>query len=107
MISAVRQYNNIMFAICHEHLTIGTDYSEGTENWNLRDMVSEMQYTLDLWNDPGSTAYDDAHDNTQPPNKPWYKNWLNEKARMKRFIAKYKDEALTMNCTESHYSKYD
>lgn len=104
---AVTMYNSIMFDICHEHVSIGTSLSEGTEGWNLRDMVSEMQYVLDLWNDPESCAYCDAHDETQPAGKPWYKNWVSEKQRMKRFIEKYKAEALKMECTEGHCSKYD
>ena len=103
----VTMYNNIMFDICHEHVSIGTSLSEGTENWNLRDMVSEMQYVLDLWEDETSMAWMDAHDETQPSHKPWYKNWLNEKARMKRFIDKYKYEAMKMEVTEGHCSRFD
>lgn len=105
--NAIKQFNEIMYSICHEHSTIGTHYSENTEKWNLRDMVSEVQYVLDIWNDEGSIAWQDAHDDTQPAHKPWYKEWLNEKAQMKRFINKYKDEALTMECSEGHCSKYD
>lgn len=107
MKNAVKKYNEIMYSICCDHLTIGTRFSEGTQNWNLRDMVSEMQYTLDLWNESTSTAYADAHDPNQPNGKPWYRNWVNEKNRMKRFIEKYKNEALKMSCTESHFSKFD
>lgn len=103
----VTAYNNIMWDICHEHLTIGTRLSEGTAGWNLRDMVSEMQYTLDKWNDPDCIYWQDAHDDTQPSHKPWLKNWNNERARMKRFIEKYKNEALKMECTEGHCSIYD
>lgn len=103
----VTAYNNIMWDICHEHLTIGTMFSEGTAGWNLRDMVSEMQYTLDKWNDPDCIYWQDAHDDTQPSHKPWLKNWNNERARMKRFIEKYKNEALKMECTEGHCSIYD
>lgn len=105
--NAVTFYNNIMFDICHEHCTIGTSFSENTSDWNLRDMISEMQYTLDLWNDEESLPWIDAHDETQPAWKPWLKGWRAEIARMKRFITKYKDEALTMKCTEHHCSIYD
>ena len=106
-ISAVKQYNDLMMDICREYHTIGTKYSEGTENWNLRDMVSEVQYTLDIWNDPDCTYYQDAHDNSQPESKDWYKQWMNDKARMKRFINKYAKEAMTMECTVDHCSDYD
>lgn len=96
-----------MYDICRDHLTIGTNASENTDNWNLRDMVSEVQYTLDIWDDLDSLEWCDAHDESQPAHKPWYREWYSQKQRMKRFIAKYKDEALKMKCTESHCSKYD
>lgn len=70
-------------------------------------MVSEVQYTLDVWNEVGSIEYEYAHDECQPAHKPWYKDWLNEKARMQRFINKYKNEAMTMKCKISHCSIYD
>ena len=103
----IKRYNGIMMDICHEHSTIGTSYSENTENWNLRDMVSEMQYVFDVWNSTDSIAYQDAHDDSQPSHKPWYKEWLSEKNRMKRFIERYKEDALKMECYEGHCSKYD
>ena len=105
-ISAIRQYNNIMEDICREFLAIGEQHNE-TAGWNLRDMVSEMQYTLDQYEDPDCIYWQDAHDECQPYDKPWLKEWQKEKARMKRFIAKYKAEALKMECTQSHCSKYD
>ena len=105
--AATKRYNEIMYSVCHEPVTIGTIYSEGTEGWNLRDMVSEMQYTLDIWNDEGSIAWMDAHDEFQPKGRPWYHNWYNEKARMKRFIDRYKDEALKLECVDGHCSKFD
>ena len=105
--TALKQYNNIMNDICHEHLTIGTRLSEGTENWNLRDMVSEMQYQLEIWDDPDCIYWQDAHDESQPSDRSWYKNWCSEKARMKRFIERWKDEAMKMECTEGHCSNFD
>ena len=37
---AIKRYNDIMNVIGYEHNTIGTRYSEGTENWNKRDMLA-------------------------------------------------------------------
>lgn len=105
--AALKKYNDIMWDLCREHLTIGTRLSENTENWNLRDMVSEMQYTLDMYNSEDSIYWQDAHDDSQPSHRPWYWQWYNEKKRMERFISRYKDEALTMECTEGHCSRYD
>ena len=105
--TAVRRYNDLVMSVAHEHVSIGTRYSEGTENWNLRDMVAEISYILEIWNDPGSISYQDAHDDSQPAHKPWYKNWLNEKRRMERFIEKYLPEAFEMECSEGHGSIYD
>lgn len=107
MKTATKRYNNIMFDIAREHNTIGTSFSENTEKWNLRDMVSEMQYTLDLWNDETSLAWEDAHDGSQPAWKPWYREWQNEKARMKRFIDAYSPHIDDMVCAIGHCSCYD
>ena len=110
MKSAIKRYNDIMNSICREHNTIGERLSEGTEKWNLRDMVSEMQYTLDLWNEPGSVAWDDAHDDCQPirnGRKAWLYNWQKEKARMERFITAFEPFIDDLECAESHSSIYD
>ena len=99
-----------MFSICREHLSIGTNFSEDTENWNLRDMVSEMQYTINQYENPDCIYWEDAHDEFQPKEKGvgvWYKEWRNTIAKMKRFVAKYKDEALTIKCVSAHCSEYD
>lgn len=105
--NAITQYNNIMRDICREYNTIGTSFSEGTEGWTIRDMVSEMQYTLDIYNDEGCIYLEEAHDETQPADKPWYKEWINQKRRMERFIEKYKGEAAKAECTMRHCSIYD
>ena len=89
-VSAVKRYNELMNDLCREHSTIGTSFSENTDGWNLRDMVSEVQYVLDLYDDPSTIYWEDAHDDNQPSYKPWYKEWLSEKRRMKRFIERYK-----------------
>lgn len=110
MKSAVTWYNDIMECIAREHNTIGTSFSENTSDWNLRDMVSEMQYTLDMWNDPDSLAWQDAHDESQPiwNGRPeWLYNWQKEKARMSRFIKAYAPFVSDMECAVGHCSIYD
>lgn len=104
---AIAQYNEIMSSICRAYNTINTSFSDGTKNWNLRDMVSEMQYTLDIYDDESCIYWEEAHDDSQPAHKPWLKEWINNKARMKRFIKKYKDEALKMECVQHHSSCFD
>ena len=110
METAIKRYNGIMETLGREHVTIGTRLSEGTENWNLRDMVSEMQYQLDFWNEPGTVPYDDAHDDSQPlcnGRKLWYANWVKEKKQMERFIDNYSRFIDDMECTTGHCSCYD
>ena len=41
--TAIKKYNDLMFALCYEHNTIGTSYSESTSGWNIRDMVAECE----------------------------------------------------------------
>ena len=51
--SALKKYNEIMWDLCREHLTIGTELSEGTADWNLRDMVAEADYYLSTYHENG------------------------------------------------------
>jgi hypothetical protein len=107
---AKRQYNNLMFDICREYNTIETSFTEDKENrnkWNLRDLVSEVQYTLDIYEDPSCIYWEEAHDRHQPPHKPWYKEWVSTKNKMKRFINRYKDEAIKLDCWQAHCSDFD
>lgn len=84
---AIRTYNAIMKDISRDERTT-TEHPE----WGLREMVEEMKYTLQLWNDPDCIAYIDAHEDDQPivnGKKQWLYNWQKEKKRMERFIARY------------------
>jgi hypothetical protein len=102
METALKRYNNIMWALCYEHNTIGTSLSENTENWNLRDMVAECDYVL-------STYYEDGHMNhdLKYEGKEEYKVWVRETGYLKRFIATYEKFIDDMECTEGHCSQYD
>lgn len=107
---ATRRYNSIMFDLCREYATIDTTFSEEAEKkkqWTIRDMVSEMQYTLDIYQEHDSVYYEDAHDDCQPVGRPWYKQWRNECARMQRFIDRFEEEALKTKCFERHCSEFD
>lgn len=110
MLNAIKTYNSIMWDICREYNTIGTSMTEDAETrnkWNLRDLVSEMQYTLDIYKDPDCCYYEEAHDPDASYHKEALKEWKSLTARMKRFIDKYKTEAMTMQCTEGHCSRFD
>ena len=111
---ATKTYNNIMRDLCLEHCTIGTNLSEDTENWNLRDMVAEMDYQLNIWLDPDCMYYIDAHDEYQPTIQvgnrtvgEYLYNWQKEVARMKRFIAKYETQITNLQCHSEHCSRFD
>ena len=100
MATALKRYNNIMMSICCEHHTIGTRFSEGTENWNLRDMVAECDYNL-------STYFESGHCNCEEMMEDCPQERINEINRLRRFINHYKDEAMTMEPTEGHCSRFD
>ena len=107
---AIEQYNRIMFLICEEYNTIGTRFTETPDDrnkWTIRDMVSEMQYCIDKYKDPFCIYWQDAHDDSQPSDKPWYKAWRNELGMMTRFVKRWESVALAENCTSKHCSKYD
>lgn len=103
MESAIKRYNDIMKCLGYEYNTIGTIYSEGTEYWNLRDMVAECDYIL-------STYYEDGHFNNymrysdDPEDR---KMWKRETARLRRFIYKYISDVQSMICYEGHCSDFD
>lgn len=103
MANTITTYNNIMTAVAREYNTIGTQYSEGTEGWNVRDMVAEVQHVLDVFLDPDSGEYEDAHDTPVIAGyRPWYEQYKNLVRRMRRFIEAHKDEAMTMECATEH-----
>lgn len=102
---AIERYNGIMFDLCADHLTIGVPaYSEGTDGWNLRDMVAECDYLLSTYYDPnhnnGILRYDDDEE--------CRKAWRSETGKLERFIKAYEPFVTDMVCTEGHCSdRYD
>lgn len=104
---AVKRYNQIMFDACEEYNTIGTSYTEeaggyNRSQWNLRDLVSEVQYLYDKYHDEGCCYIEQARDDAY-----YRKEWKSLTGKMRRFIDTFKAEALTMECTNCHCSKWD
>ena len=99
MDTAIKRYNSIMETIAYEHLTIGTQFSESTDNWNLRDMVAECDYVL-------STYYESGHANAEMKHED-RKTWKSETSKLSRFINTYKQFIGNMKCFSKHCSKYD
>lgn len=103
MEKVIAEYNDMMFSLCLEFCTIGTDYSQDTEDWNLRDMVSESQYQLDCYYDDDKASSesrysDDLYERNQ---------WKNDTKRLKAFIRKYEKHIDELECTVGHCSKFD
>lgn len=101
--SAIKRYNSIMETIGLEHNTIGTKFSEGTDKWNLRDMIAEADYTL-------STYYEDGHCNADmrySTDEKERKMWKSEVGRLERFIKAYEPYINDLKCYEKHCSNYD
>lgn len=102
---ATDRYNGIMFDLCADHLTIGIpSYSEGTDGWNLRDMVAECDYLLSTYYDPGHTNYDMRSSDDEDERKAW----RSETGKLKRFIRAYEPFIADMVCVDEHGSnRYD
>jgi hypothetical protein len=103
MKQAVKSYNDIMASIGYEHNMIGTEFSEDTEDWNLRDMVAECDYTL-------SCYYEDGHANGDMRySEDEYERdlWKSETGALKKFIKKYEPFIKDMECATGHCSQYD
>lgn len=106
----IKRYNNLMYQLGYEYATIGTSDTEDParrNQWNLRDMVSEVQYRLDFYMCDDCVYREEAYDTSRPDHKEYYKQYRNDLAKMKRFIKRFEAEALTMECFEGHCSKYD
>ena len=101
METAIKRYNDIMNSIGYEHKTIGEPLSEDTENWNLRDMVAEVDYVLSCYYEDGHILGDMRYDEDD------IRIWRNETGRLKRFLNRYVPFITDMICTTGHCSKYD
>ncbi len=103
MESAIKRYNKLMSSLCREYLTIGTNLSENTDGWNIRDMIAECDYTL-------SGYYEAGHINAEmrySDDPEERKMWKSETAKLIRFIEAYKPFIEGVQCVSGHCSKYD
>lgn len=80
---AKRRYNSLMTELCYEHRTIGTDLSEETENFTIKDMANECKYVHDTFYEEGH-----ANNNLKRTDRAL---WQSQKDRLWRFWNKYKD----------------
>lgn len=111
---AIKRYNSIMFDFCWEHCTIGTRFSEDTEGWNLRDMVSECQYHLDTCYEEGNLQSEgsdvqELYDCNYSYNEVQSirKEWLSKTRRLRNFIEAYKPYIGDLKCVVGHCSDFD
>lgn len=112
---ATQEYNKLMNDLGLEFLTIGTNFSENTDGWTLRDMVSECQYQLDVCyenenaNSEGRyiEEYMDMYGASLEEAEDVHKGWLSKTRRLRNFIKKYKTEAMELKCAAGHCSKFD
>lgn len=75
------------------------DNEEKRENWNLRDLVAEMDYCLSRFYEEGNCNFEDRKDD--------YDEWLSATRRMKRFIQRWLPKCNKMKPYEGHCSYYD
>lgn len=100
---AVKRYNDIMMSVCYEHSTIGTRFSEGTDEWNVRDMVAECDYVLSTYYEVGHCNEELRHSEEPDERKVWY----SETGKLRRFIDAYEPFIDGVFCTQGHCSKFD
>lgn len=84
---AKNRYNKIMFELGNEHRTIGTEYSENTNDWGIAEMIKECEYQLEMHLSDG-TSYSDMRYDDDPENR---KQWKREVGKLSRFIKAYQD----------------
>lgn len=83
--SAVKRYNGIMFDLALEHMTIGTKFSEDTDDFGIAEMVSECEYWLGTYYESGHLRGDMRFSNDPEERK----QWRSEKGKLERFINTY------------------
>lgn len=92
----LNKYNEMMIELNHESGVIGTGKNE---NWNLRDMISEVEYLRSLY-------YVKGHNRnklkTEDP-----KLFNRQTSRLRYFIRTYRDHVNNLVVTQKHNSKYD
>lgn len=99
MNKVIERYNKLMQELGYEYVTIGTELSDYTEFWNLRDMVAEADYWLSTFNEVGHENHMLKYDNR--------KVWRQYVGKLQRFINRFKTEAMQMECTTRHCSRFD
>lgn len=92
----LNKYNAMMKELDHES---GVIESGKNENWNLRDMVSEVEYLR-------STYYDKDHDNSKLKEID-IKEFNRRTQRLRHFIRTYRDHIGELVAYTRHNSKYD
>lgn len=103
MEKAIERYNGIMFDMCLEFNTIGTNFSEIHEEWNIRDLVAECDYQLGLFYEDGTMQYEDLHSEDEYTKK----QAISQVGKLKRFISAYKPFIDGLKCVIGHCSQYD
>ncbi len=127
METAVKKYNALMYRLCLDFLTIGTrdsEFPEEKSQWNLRDMVSECQYQLDMYYEEGTAQWEALHwldgakltleemMNDQVMRDFTYRTRGVQTARdemkeLRKFINTYKKDVVGMECFDGHGSMWD
>lgn len=124
MKNAVKKYNDIMIQMGLDHNTIGTRLSERTEEWNLRDMVSECQYQLDCFSEEGHSSYEALHEldydemtiddlmdkqkfRTHMARVNAVEQAKKDMKSLREFINRYKKDISGMECHQGHCSMWD
>lgn len=111
--TAIKRYNDLIDEVYDdESMRVG---GSNTKGWNLRDLVSEIQYHIDCHYEYGHTYYEALHEyeDYEPDDRHYReaietrKDALQRLARFKRFVKTYEPFIKDMKCKERHCSKYD
>ena len=101
--SALNEYNEIVNDLGLEHLAVDRKSKFGTSKWNLRDMVSEIDYQYSTYKENGHFNNDCLHSSDRNERL----HAMRECKRLKRFISKYSADTSKLKCYENHCSRFD
>lgn len=95
---AMKKYDELITLFYSGDETV-EDNEERRKNWNLRDLIAEMDYCLSRYYEEGNACFEDM--------KYDYNGWLSATKRMKRFIKRWLPKCKYMKPSEEHCSHYD
>lgn len=95
--TAKKRFNGIMMAICCEHMTIGTSFSEEPQLKSIKEMVAECEYQLSCYYEGGHSRAEMREEGKEERDR-----WRSDVGKLKRFIDAYQEDEPALEDSQSN-----